>query len=138
MDLMLKVAGICGGIVTILGFLSLILKGPKTLVKKMVTEYGNELIKEQIEKNDEMMRKQFDSIKELLQEINEEQTKNKEALLASLRHSITKIYVKYRGEKLLSERSKQDLCSLYATYESLGGNSYVHEIYDDMMKWDVK
>jgi hypothetical protein len=35
-------------------------------------------------------------------------------------------------------RTKDDLCSLYEAYTSIGGNSFAHELYEEMMGWDVK
>lgn len=57
---------------------------------------------------------------------------------SALRHSITEIYYKHCDEKMLDMNTKNDLCSLYEAYTSIGGNSFVHELYEEMMTWQVK
>lgn len=57
---------------------------------------------------------------------------------SALRHSITEIYYKHCDEKMLDMNTKNDLCSLYEAYTSIGGNSFVHELYEEMMEWQIK
>lgn len=65
---------------------------------------------------------------------NESMQKNQET---SLRHSITEVYYKYKDKKKFPNNVKQDICFLFSAYERLNGNSYVHEIYEEMMQWDT-
>lgn len=74
------------------------------------------------------MEKQIDSYREETREINK----------SELRHSITQIYFQNLNTKTLDLRTKDDLCSLYAAYSSIGGNSFAHELYEEMMSWQVK
>jgi len=55
-----------------------------------------------------------------------------------LRHSITQIYFENLDTKELDLRTKDDLCSLYDAYSQIGGNSFAHELYEEMMEWKVK
>lgn len=57
---------------------------------------------------------------------------------SEIRHTISSIYFDNCEEKCLDMRTKEDLCSLYAAYESIGGNSFAHELYEEMMTWTVK
>lgn len=57
---------------------------------------------------------------------------------SALRHSITEIYYKHCDEKMLDMNTKNDLCSLYEAYNSIGGNSFAHELYEEMMTWQIK
>ena len=57
---------------------------------------------------------------------------------SALRQSITEIYYKHCDEKMLDMNTKNDLCSLYEAYTSIGGNSFVHELYEEMMAWQIK
>lgn len=77
-------------------------------------------------------------LEEVNQKINDNNEKWEEINLVELRHSITEIYYEYCDQKSFSHNMKEDVCSLYAAYVKLGGNSYVHEIYEEMMDWEVK
>lgn len=116
------IGGVCGALVTITGFITLILKKPKSWIKKIAKETYNEEIKEMID---------------LLKNIENKLESQQKADVCSLRHAITNIYERYKDSKTLPVNIKQDLCNLYESYTELGGNSYVHQIYEDMMEWDV-
>lgn len=93
-----------------------------------------------------------DSIQDLSNELNEKIAKvvdlvtelrsrdeeAREINKIELRHSITGIYYNYCDKKVITHNVKEDICSLYSAYKKLGGNSYVHEIYEEMMSWEVK
>lgn len=74
------------------------------------------------------MEKQINTYRDETREINK----------SELRHSITQIYFQNLETKTLDLRTKDDLCSLYAAYSSIGGNSFAHELYEEMMTWQVK
>lgn len=57
---------------------------------------------------------------------------------SELRHSITEIYFEHCDEKMIDMNTKNDLCSLYEAYSKIGGNSFAHELYEEMMTWQVK
>lgn len=86
----------------------------------------------------EALEKISNNMDEGFAEMRKNFEKNKQTSLVELRHSITEIYYKYCEEKSFSHNVKEDVCSLYAQYKDLGGNSYVHEIYNEMMEWEVK
>jgi len=54
-----------------------------------------------------------------------------------LRHEITTMYysVKQRGE--LRDYDRADLIMMYEEYERLGGNCYIKEIYQEMLRYPV-
>lgn len=74
------------------------------------------------------MRKDIQTYRDETREINK----------SELRHSITQIYFENKDSKTLDLRTKDDLCSLYEAYSSIGGNSFAHELYEEMMNWDVR
>lgn len=92
------------------------------------------------EKEIELFKQAFDDsgIKEDIQEIHNKLKKNDEATVCMLRHQITSTYEKFKDQKKFSSHTKEDLCYLYDKYIELGGNSYVKQIYTDMMTWDVE
>lgn len=121
LTILTSIGGTCGALVTIVGFISLILKKPKDWIKKIALEAHEEQMKEVVK-----------SLKNIEQKLNA----HKNADICSLRHEITSIYERYKDSEILPINVKQDLCSLYENYTSLGGNSYVHQIYEDMMDWE--
>lgn len=122
------VAGsVCSAIIVIGTFISIVFKLPIKWLKKNYEAHTKEIVDT---KCDEIMK--------VLNEMKENSKKDEEATKASLRHEITYIYEKYKDRKILPGNTKKDLCSLYEAYVLLNGNSYIHEIYEEMMKWDTK
>ena len=87
----------------------------------------------------ELLQKALDSseLKAEVSKIKEKLEKNDEATACILRHQITSTYEAYLKEKKLPSHTKQDICYLYEKYIELGGNSYIKQIYSDMMTWEV-
>lgn len=87
----------------------------------------------------ELLQKALDSseLKAEVSKIKEKLEKNDEATACILRHQITSTYERYLKEKKLPSHTKQDICYLYEKYIELGGNSYIKQIYSDMMTWEV-
>lgn len=67
----------------------------------------------------------------------DENEKSKNRDLVTLRHAITTIYEEYKDRKRFPTHIKEDVFSLYAEYEKLGGNSYVHAIEMEMETWET-
>ena len=80
-------------------------------------------------------------IKDMLkQHIEESELKNKsqnEALLCITRSEITNIYYKYFEKETIPMYERENLIKMYDSYEKNGGNSYVHTIVEEMLKWEV-
>ena len=60
------------------------------------------------------------------------------ALCCILRNTITHIYYKYSPIKQLPGHEKENLINLFSVYEALGGNTYVAELYKEMLAWPIK
>lgn len=56
------------------------------------------------------------------------------AMLDLLRGDITRIYFQYIGQKEIPAYEKQNLVTLFERYTIMGGNSYIHNIYDELME----
>lgn len=98
------------------------------------TDFGQE-IKGSLEEMKQDMTQKFQEMDEKITEYRQEtRAINK----SELRHSITQIYFENKDEKKLDMRTKEDLCSLFKAYSEIGGNSFAHELYEEMMTWDVK
>lgn len=52
-----------------------------------------------------------------------------------LRHDITSVYQNYKSSAAIPQSIYQSTMELYDDYEDLGGNSYVHEIVEEMKTW---
>lgn len=98
------------------------------------TDFGKEIkgaveeLKSEITQKIEEMDERIESYRKETREINR----------SEIRHSITQIYFEHCDDKTLDMRTKEDLCSLYNAYSSIGGNSFAHELYEEMMTWQVK
>lgn len=86
----------------------------------------------------EKVDKGFEKVNADNQGLNDMLVKTQKNQEVSIRHSITEVYYKYCREKKFPHNVKQDICFLFAAYEQLGGNSYVHELYDEMMTWEAE
>lgn len=94
------------------------------------TNFGEE-IKEAVEG----LSQKIDNMDTRIEDYRQE---TREINKSALRHSITEIYYKHCDEKMLDMNTKNDLCSLYEAYTSIGGNSFAHELYEEMMTWQIK
>lgn len=121
------IGSVCSAIIVIGTLIGIIFKLPMKWFKKSYKEHTEQIVTDKVEE-----------VKALLVGLKSDIEKDQEATRASLRHEITYIYEKYKDRKILPGNTKKDLCSLYEVYTLLNGNSYVHEIYEEMMKWDTK
>lgn len=94
------------------------------------TDFGKE-IKEAVEG----LSQKIDNMDTRIEDYRHE---TREINRSALRHSITEIYYKHCDEKMLDMNTKNDLCSLYEAYTTIGGNSFAHELYEEMMTWQIK
>lgn len=62
-------------------------------------------------------------------------TEWKDYNIVMLRHDITSVYQHYKDFAAIPQGIYQSTMELYDRYEGLGGNSYVHEIVEEMKTW---
>lgn len=125
-EILKLIGGAVGAIITIFGFLVAVTKKPKEWIKKIIRENSKPEI--------QSLEQKIDNMNTL---INERLQEYQQANLCTLRHDITNIYETYRDVKKLPVLIHQDLCYLYQHYEREGGNSYVHDIYEEMKTWEI-
>lgn len=121
------IGSVCSALIVLGTFISIVFKLPMKWFKKSYEEHTEKIVTEKV-----------NEVKSILNDMTEAGKKNEEATKASIRHEITYIYEKYKDRKVLPGNTKNDLCSLYEAYTLLNGNSYIHEIYEEMMKWDTE
>lgn len=63
---------------------------------------------------------------------------NKVAMQAALRSTITNIYFKYKDEDSIPYYEKENLDKLYHAYHGIGGNSFVEELYNTLIKKETR
>jgi hypothetical protein len=127
LQIITMVGSLCSAIIVIITFLGFIFKWPFKIVNKYYEDHTKQIIDNKV-----------NEVKTMIEDLSNTVSKDQIATIATLRHDITYIYEKYKDAKVLPGNTKKDICSLYETYTDLGGNSYVHEIYEEMMKWETK
>ena len=55
--------------------------------------------------------------------------------IVMLRHDITSVYEHYKDAAAIPKVVYESTMNLYDKYQKLGGNSYVHEIVEEMKGW---
>lgn len=79
------------------------------------------------------MSKDMDRIDRKLEDFHSEW---KDYNIVMLRHDITSVYQHYKSSAAIPQGIYQSTMELYDKYQSLGGNSYVHEIVEEMKTWE--
>lgn len=62
-------------------------------------------------------------------------TEWKDYNIVMLRHDITSVYEQYKSSAAMPKVIYESTMNLYDKYSNLGGNSYVHEIVEEMKTW---
>ena len=78
------------------------------------------------------MSKDMDRIDRKLEDFHSEW---KDYNIVMLRHDITSVYEHYKSSAAMPKVIYESTMNLYDKYSSLGGNSYVHEIVEEMKTW---
>ena len=79
------------------------------------------------------MSKDMDRIDRKLEDFHSE---CKDYNIVMLRHDITSVYEQYKSSAAMPKVIYESTMNLYDKYLSLGGNSYVHEIVEEMKTWE--
>lgn len=56
--------------------------------------------------------------------------------IAMIRHDIVQVYEVYKEKKTIPMPVYQSVLDLYDKYAGLGGNSFVHQLVEEMKLWD--
>lgn len=78
------------------------------------------------------MSKDMDRIDRKLEDFHSEW---KDYNIVMLRHDITSVYQHYKSSAAIPQGIYQSTMELYDKYQSLGGNSYVKNIIEEMKTW---
>lgn len=86
------------------------------------------------------MKEQQELLQQLQKDVEEikfNDTKRDKADICVLRNMITQMYYDYLDERTLPIYIRENLVHLYEEYEKKHGNSYVKQIYTEMLDWDI-
>lgn len=78
------------------------------------------------------MSKDMDRMDRKLEDFHSEW---KDYNVVMLRHDITSVYEHYKDSAAIPKVVYESTMNLYDKYQKLGGNSYVHEIIEEMKEW---
>lgn len=79
------------------------------------------------------MSKDLDRVDRKLEDFHSEW---KDYNIVMLRHDITSVYEHYKDAAAMPKVIYESTMNLYDKYSSLGGNSYVHDIIEEMRQWE--
>lgn len=79
-----------------------------------------------------------ESFEQLEDKIDNYHVEQKTYNIAMIRHDIVQVYETYKEKKEIPMPVYQSVLDLYDKYAGLGGNSFVHEIIDEMKGWNKK
>lgn len=94
--------------------------------KNFLDNASKEILDPLVEEFYQANRKQEETLKNLLNSSND-----------ILRRNITKIYYKYLPYKKIPRYIKEELFILYKDYRNQSGNSFVKEIFEEMIDWQI-
>lgn len=61
----------------------------------------------------------------------------KEGQKCLLRSEILRIYYKFSGVAEIPQQLRQNIDYLYEAYVSLGGNSFISDVYEEIREWKI-
>lgn len=137
------IAGGAGSLITIITFCTLVFKPLREKFVKWVRKITN---REEIDKEIVNVNSKIDKLTELVEKtidqndkLQKEMDKQSEALKASLRNSILRLYYCCLSKKSITTFQVQNLTELYSNYKTLGGNSFISQCYEYLTtKLEVK
>jgi hypothetical protein len=99
---------------------------------------GDRKRKEYMEKTIESINTRLMDYKDCLDRDRAEQLLIKQATIASLRNDITEIYNRGAAQGYLGDYDRENFLSMVEVYFALGGNHYVKELNDRVLKMPNK
>lgn len=116
-----SIGAVVGVILTLITFWGVISKKPKEFFRRAIREEATAANKD--------MKDEVDLLKKKME------SKDKTDL-AILRNTLTHIYFKYKDAKKIPHYEKENVMYLFEQYTTLGGNSYVKQIVDEVKDWE--
>ena len=128
-----------GAVLTALGKLIVDVVKAKNEPKIKEIELG-EKFETQLQGLKTSLESSFSEIKEGVEDLTDKfdnfRVEQKSYNIAMIRHSIVDVYETYKDEKKIPMPLYQSTIELYDRYKGLGGNSWCHELIEEMKLWD--
>lgn len=77
-----------------------------------------------------------ESVDDLTNKFDDFRIEQKGYNIAMIRHDIVQVYEVYKEKKTIPMPVYQSVLDLYDKYAGLGGNSFVHQLVEEMKLWD--
>lgn len=61
----------------------------------------------------------------------------KHANIDEMKHTLTEMYYQAKKDNGISRYNRTNFVTMFETYSKLGGNSYVHELYDQILEMPI-
>lgn len=136
MELIKLLGGALGSILTVSAVLTLFVKPIREKFAKWINKTANT---QEFENKFTDINSKIDNLTTLVEksieqnnELQAEMIKQSEALKASLRNSILKIYYDCKAKGYITTFQLQNVTELFENYKALGGNSFISHIMDEI------
>ncbi len=135
LDIVKDIGSYTGAVVTVIGFVVMIVKPLRERLTKWVSKITNkEVVEKKLDDLTKLVEKSITQNETLESKLN---TQN-EALKATLRNSILVIYYTQTQKGYMTTFDLSNLTELYDSYLALGGNSFVKKCVEQLMELPIK
>ena len=135
LDIIKDIGSYTGAVVTVIGFVVMIVKPLRERFTKWVSKITNkEIVEKKLDDLTKLVEKSIEQNETLERQLN---TQN-EALKATIRNSILVIYYTQTSKGYMTTFDLSNLTELYDSYLALGGNSFVKKCVEQLMKLPIK
>lgn len=97
-----------------------------------------------LKKNQEELTNSLEEIKGLVVGQSEELKKIKNSVdilnvsqMDLMRYNMNRLYYKYRPHKKILDCDKKAFIKLYNDYHDMGGNTWIDQLYREVMSWEI-
>lgn len=119
-------------------------KKSQTAEEKHINEVVEAKVPEMLKKNQEEITNSLGEIKGLVVSQGEELKGIKNSVdilnvsqMDLMRYNMNRLYYKYRPHKKILDCDKKAFIKLYNDYHDMGGNTWIDQLYREVMSWEI-
>lgn len=116
----------------------------QTAEEKHINEVVEAKVPEMLKKNQEEITNSLEEIKGLvldqgqqLKAINNSVNVLNVSQMDLMRYNMNRLYYKYRPHKKILDCDKKAFIKLYDDYHDMGGNTWIDQLYREVMSWEI-